>query len=96
LFFKRQGTLVARRLDIDRPSLSGDPITVADPVIYGYSGVTAASVFSVSAAGFVARRMGTTGTEQLIWFDRSRKGAGHACNDESAFEFPEFSPGHGR
>ena len=53
--FVRQGTLVARRLDLARGALTGDPVTLADRV--GVEGI-ARGGFSVSGAGPVAYRAG--------------------------------------
>jgi hypothetical protein len=44
--FTRQGVLMARRLDVARGELTGDPVIVADPVL----------AFSVSTVGRVAYR----------------------------------------
>ena len=49
----RAGTLVAQRLDLERKALTGDPVTLADPVAVDAN--SAASAVSVSAAGRVSR-----------------------------------------
>ena len=56
LLFIRQGTLVARHFDLSREELTGDPVTVADPV--DFDSRTDAGAFSVSAAGMIAYRSG--------------------------------------
>ena len=74
LLFIRAGTLLAQRLGLGRGELTGDPVTVADPVAFDAG--AAAGGFSVSAAGLVAYRSGGAGQRQLVWFDRSGKTLG--------------------
>ena len=74
LLFIRAGTLLAQRLDLGRGELTGNPVTVADPVALD-SGLNAGA-FSVSASGLVAYRSGGAGQRQLVWFDRSGKTLG--------------------
>ncbi|MFN0096220.1 MAG: protein kinase domain-containing protein [Dehalococcoidia bacterium] len=74
--FVRQGTLVARRLDLSKGALTGDPVTLADRV--GAEGI-ARGGFSVSAAGSVAYRAGGGRTPRLLtWVDRTGKVVGEA------------------
>ena len=54
LLYIRQGTLVARRFDPLRGELTGDPVTVADPV--GVNATRFVGAFSVSAAGLAIPR----------------------------------------
>ena len=63
VLFVRGGTLLAQRLDLEREALTGDPVTVADPVAFDAD--TVAGAFSVSAAGLVAYRSGGAGRRQL-------------------------------
>ena len=70
LVFVRQGTLLARHLDVARGELSGDSITIADPVTVDPTLKVAA--LSVSASGVVTYRAGGATATQLTWFDRSR------------------------
>lgn len=72
LLFIRGGTLLAQRLDLTRQALTGDPVTVADPV----DNAANASAVSVSAAGLVAYRTGKANRHQLTWFDRAGKALG--------------------
>jgi Tol biopolymer transport system component len=67
--FMQQGTLVARRLDIGRGQLVGDPVVVARGV--GADARTDRGAFSVSATGIVAHRAVNLPGGQLTWFDRS-------------------------
>jgi DNA-binding winged helix-turn-helix (wHTH) protein/Tol biopolymer transport system component len=72
LLWVRAGILVAKRLDITRGELSGDTVTVADPVLADSSH---ARLFSVSATGLVTYRSGIPATE-IRWFDRAGKTLG--------------------
>jgi len=66
LLFVRDGALVARRFDLARRELGGDPVTVAESVAaIGHGAV------SVSASGVIAYRTGRSNPRQLTWFDRS-------------------------
>jgi Tol biopolymer transport system component len=89
--FMRQGALVARRLDLARGELTGDPVTLADPV--GYDGTGPMGGFSVSGDGQVAYRAGGAGRQQLTWFDRTGKAVGAAGEpDANGMQSPELSP----
>lgn len=69
LLWVREGTLVAQRLDVAKPALTGEPVTVAERVIvddYSFR-----SSVSVAATGLVAYRSGEGTKRQLAWFDRS-------------------------
>ena len=88
--FVRQGTLVARRLDLAGGALTGDPVTLADRV-----GVDAfvRGGFAVSGAGLVAYRAGGNAARQLTWVDRTGKAVGVAGEpDANDLRFPELSP----
>jgi len=74
LLFIRAGTLLAQRLDLGRGELTGDPVTVADPVAFDAGNF--AGGFSVSDAGLAAYRSGSASQRQLVWFDRSGKTLG--------------------
>jgi Tol biopolymer transport system component/tRNA A-37 threonylcarbamoyl transferase component Bud32 len=78
--FVRQGALVARRLDVARGGLTGDPVRLADPV--GYDGPYNVGGFSVSADGLVAYRAGG-GRHQLTWFDRTGNAVGLAGESDT-------------
>jgi Tol biopolymer transport system component len=92
LLWVRAGTLVAQRLDLERKALTGDPVTLADPVGFD-AGNSAAGAVSVSAAGLVAYRAGGANRRQLAWFDRSGKALGVlGAPDENDLEAPRISP----
>jgi eukaryotic-like serine/threonine-protein kinase len=91
LVFARQEALVARRLDIAKAELTGDPIPLADPI--GYDGNLNFGAFSVSADGSVAYRSAGAARRQLIWFDRAGKKLGVAGEPDSvSMNAPELSP----
>jgi hypothetical protein len=68
LLWVRRGTLVAQRLDLSGPALTGDPMTVVDGV---HVENVSRSAVAVSASGTVAYRTDATGLRQLAWVDRS-------------------------
>ena len=92
LLYIRQGALVARRFDPLRGELTGDPVTVADPV--GLDPGRFVGAFSVSASGLVAYRSEGGGVRrQLTWFDRSGKALGTlGAPDENNLFDPALSP----
>ena len=82
---------MARRLDLARGELTGDPVTVADPVSVD-GGINVAAL-SVSAAGLIAYRSGGISGRQLTWFERSGKALGTlGAPDENALSHPRLSP----
>jgi Tol biopolymer transport system component len=90
LVFVRQGTLVARRLDVAHRTLTGDPVTVADRVAVD---PTARAGFAVSAAGLVAFRGGGGVVRRPTWFDRMGKVVGVVGDpDPNTPNYPELSP----
>jgi len=88
LVFARDGALVARRLDLARMELTGDPTTLADSVVEGpyYLGG-----FSVSSGNRVIYQSGSR-RRQLTWFDRSGKGLSVSRPDTDDMKAPELSP----
>ena len=74
VLFIREGTLVGRRFDLSRGELTGDSVTIADPVAFQRS--ANAGAFSVSDTGSVIYRSGGGAPRQLTWFDRSGKALG--------------------
>ncbi|MSO45442.1 MAG: serine/threonine-protein kinase [Acidobacteria bacterium] len=94
LLWVRAGTLVAQRLDVERPALTGAPVTLADPVMAD-TNVNVAAV-SASAGGLVAYRTGAGTRRQLTWVDRTGKALGTlGAPDENGLLNPSVSPdGH--
>ena len=88
--FVQQGTLVARRLDLARGALTGDPVTLADRVGVDPS---ARGGFAVSGAGPLAYRAGGNASRHLTWVDRTGLAVGVAGEpDQNAPNHPELSP----
>ena len=94
LLFIRQGSLVAQRFDMSKNALSGDAVTVAEPV--GWDGAIGVGAFSVSATGTIAYRASGPGSRQLTWFDRAGKPVGVVgAADPNSLQYPALSPdGH--
>jgi Tol biopolymer transport system component len=91
LLFNRLGALVARRLNVARAALEGDPVSVAESVSYepGFS----LEGFFVSSKGDVAYRAGGSERRQLIWFDRTGRVTGMVAEpDVNLLINPELSP----
>lgn len=89
--FIRQGTLVARRLDLARRALSGELVSVAAAV--SFDGGIDVGALSASATGLVAYRSGGANRHQLIWFDRTGKALGTlGASDENGLNSPRLSP----
>ena len=80
LLWVRQKVLVARRFDPTSGTLSGDTVTLAQPVdtnlIVGYG------MFSVSASGLIAWRTGLSSHSQLVWFSRTGERLGLLAESE--------------
>ena len=72
LAYVRQGSLVARRVDVKGRVLSGDTVPIADGVVVETGGTRRAG-FSTSASGVISYRVSQQLRRQLTWFDR--KGA---------------------
>ena len=89
--YVRGTTLMARHLDLEKGELSGDPVTIADPVGFIANGTGG---FSVSPDGRIAYRGGIASLRQLRWYDRA-KGADLALandSDGNTMLYPELSP----
>ena len=91
LLWVRTGALVAQRLDLEVKALTGDPVTLADPV--AFDATAAASAVSVSALGLMAYREGGADGRQLAWFDGSGKALGAmGAPDKDNLTSPRVSP----
>jgi serine/threonine protein kinase len=71
LLYPNQATLLARRLDLTKRELTGDPVNVADSVMVDTNFNVAA--MSVSSTGFILYRVGIASRRQVAWFDRTGK-----------------------
>ena len=86
--FVRQGVLVARRLDVSRRELIGEPVILADSV--GADAASGLGAFSVSN-DLIAYRTGSAGRTQLTWVDRTGKAVG-IVGEATNIVYPELSP----
>jgi serine/threonine protein kinase len=82
VFFVRQGTLLAQRVDLDRRRLDGDAVTIADSV--AVEPVTGAAAYSTSNDAVIAFRKAVAPTARLTWFDRSGREVGTFGSPEQA------------
>lgn len=90
IVFMRQTALLAQHIDVKRGELTGDPITIADPV---GSTVNNFGEISVSTEGAVAYRAGKAGPRELTWYDRAGKATGTVGEPDPDFLLhPEISP----
>ena len=72
LYVQGSGTLMARKLELGPPRLSGDPVAVAEGV--GVSVATGYAEYSVSGNGTLLYGRGNSGQKaQHVWRDRSGK-----------------------
>ena len=91
LVFIRQGTLVARRIDLEHDELTGDPVKLADNV--NFETTLYVGAFSISRTGIVAYRSGGASWRQLTWFDRGGKVLGTlGMPNQNNPNNPEVSP----
>jgi serine/threonine protein kinase len=87
--FVRGTSLLAQHLDLQRGELTGDLITIADPVGTFQNG---GGGFSISGDGRIAYRAGPVELRQLIWYDRAGKVVGKAeMADSATILYPELS-----
>ncbi len=88
LLYVRDGTLLAQPFDGRALRLTGDPMPIADQLLYFWP--TGAADFSVSENGVLAYRAGASIT-RLAWFDRrgAEVGSVGAPND---YQLPRISP----
>ena len=66
-----QGLLSARRFNLARLTIAGEPVPIAQAV--GAAGIVGQQAFSTSDAGVLAYRSGGAGRRQLVWVDRTGK-----------------------
>jgi Tol biopolymer transport system component len=91
LFWARANTLVAQRLDLDRPTLVGDPVTLADGMRTVIAGTTPAG-WSVAASGLIAYRTGGARQRQLMWAETSGMSRGTVGEPDGTLRMPRVSP----
>ena len=74
VLFLREGTLLAQPFDATRLELTGEPFPVAEQV--GGAPGFGWAAFSASDRGTLVFGPGTSGTTQLMWFDRGGRSLG--------------------
>ena len=90
MLWVHSGTLVAQRLDVEKRTMIGDPVTVAEQVAYDAG--TQAGALSVSATGLISYRLGGASHRQLRWFDRAGKALGPLGAPDEGLFAPRVSP----
>jgi serine/threonine protein kinase len=89
--YVRQGTLVARWLDLKRETLADEVVSIAANVGSTTSNLRRPSV-SVSTTGVIAYRPPVSVQRQLTWFDRSGNPLGTLGRTNDRFSSPTLSP----
>jgi Tol biopolymer transport system component len=87
LLFVRDGSLMAQSFDAGKAELGGDPMRIAEGLMFEPSNRAA---FSTAGSGILAYRSGSA-LNQMAWFDRSGKPLGTA-GSRGRFYSPELSP----
>jgi Tol biopolymer transport system component len=90
MLWVHSGTLVAQRLDVEKRTMIGDPVTIAEQVAYDAG--TQAGALSVSATGLISYRLGGASHRQLRWFDRAGKALGPLGAPDEGLFAPRVSP----
>jgi Tol biopolymer transport system component len=91
LYIQGNGTLMARRLELDPPRLTGDPVVVAEGV--GLAPPNGFANFSVSANGTLFYGQGTGGQKvRFAWRDRKGKVLGMIGEPVEALSGFRLSP----
>ena len=87
LFYQRQGTLLAHKLDDSAGRLVGEPIRIADNV--EFNAINGRGAFAVSQTGTVVYREGSNEAKRpLTWFDGAGRPAGSIGDVATAAAFP--------
>lgn len=92
LLFTRQGTLFGQSFDLSNFAVHGDPIRVADKVVF--ESAIFAVPLATAANGAIAYRAGSgSATRRVVWFDRFGKELGALGSPNPvAPNSPELSP----
>ncbi|MGH9256478.1 MAG: protein kinase domain-containing protein, partial [Vicinamibacterales bacterium] len=86
-----QGALIAQPFDVERETVAGEPVVVAQGV--GQDDGTLRSAFSVSAAGILAHRPGAPARRNLVWASRTGTMLGSlGSTDEGSAANPALAP----
>ncbi|MBI4470913.1 MAG: PD40 domain-containing protein [Acidobacteria bacterium] len=88
LLFLLGTTLMAQPFDAKRLETAGDPLLVAEQILFGHVG---SGFFTVSEDGILAYQTGPVGVSQLTWFDRMGHSPG-VLGDQARQGDPRLSP----
>ena len=88
LLWVRTGMLVAQQLDVEKATLIGEPLTLADGVA---TDDASRSAVSVATTGLVSYRTGASSQRQLTWFDRSGTARGTVGDSDATLARPRVS-----
>jgi serine/threonine protein kinase len=89
VFFVKQGTLFAQRLDLDRLELAGTPFAVAERIAID----NIFPALSAAVPGPIGYRTSGNALRQLTWFDRSGNRIGRVGEpDSESLQSVELSP----
>ena len=95
VFFVRQGTRLAQRVDLDRRRLDGDAVTITDSVAVEPG--TGAAAYSTSDDAVIAFRKAVAPAARLTWLDRSGRQVGTFGSPEQVGALnPSLSPDDSR
>jgi hypothetical protein len=72
ILYVRQDTLFAQRFDLQQMETIGDPVPVAEHILFG-ADINGEVAISASSTGLVAYRHTAENKVQFVWFDRSGK-----------------------
>jgi dipeptidyl aminopeptidase/acylaminoacyl peptidase len=91
LLFIRGSALVAQPFDLKRLELTGEPVTVADPIRIAFN-TARGYAFSASETGTLVYRTGAEDlNRQMGWFDRTGKALGPIASP-GEYSNPRLSP----
>ena len=91
LVFVRDRTLMAQRFNAKRVETEGDPVPLAEKIVYDFN--YSKGDFSLSANGVLAYKQGTSSDAdtQLAWYDRNGKKLSDLTTTGTP-DFPRLSP----
>jgi Tol biopolymer transport system component len=93
VFFLRERTLMAQRIQNQRGELVGDPFAITEDVGSGGTPTGLAGTFSASANGVISYRTGGATSGVPIWVDRNGRELGAIVSAPlSGAAFPRLSP----
>lgn len=95
LLYRREGSLMAHPFDPDKKVLTGDAVPIVEQLRFDPG--TSVGNFSASTNGVLLFQhgMGSTGAQQLTWFDMTGKKTGTALDPATAYSF-RLSPDNKR